>query len=293
MIVFLNGRFVPEDQAVVSVFDRGFLYGDGLFETFRICNGQPFRWAQHIERLQRGAERLRLRLPFPGEALRSYADELIRVNQMPESILRLNVSRGAGPRGYSTARTGPALVVLSLHPAPAIDPRHPPQWRLLTSSLRLSANDPLATIKTCNKLLQVLARAEVEERGADEALLLNAAGEVVETTNSNVFWIENSTVSTPPVEDGALAGVTRAVVLELCPALGLPCQEKSARLETLHTADGVFLTLSTLGIVEAISLDGEVLRRSPLVATLQVALQRTLQEETHLTSDSCLLSPEP
>jgi len=280
MIVFLNGQFVPEEQALLSVFDRGFLYGDGLFETLRVFNGRPFRWAQYLERLHRGAELLRLRLPFSAEELRLHADELIRRNQMPESVLRLSVSRGLGPRGYSIKETEQPSVVMSLHPAPVVDPRHPPQWRLLTSSLRVAANDPLATIKTCNKLPQILARAEAEEHGADEALLLNTDGEVVEAASSNLFWIEKGTLCTPPLEDGALPGITRALALELGPTLDLPTKEKSARPETLHQADGVFLTLSTLGIVEATSLDGKPLARSSWVARLQAAYQRTILEET-------------
>ncbi|HEX4644553.1 MAG TPA: aminotransferase class IV, partial [Verrucomicrobiae bacterium] len=99
--VFLNGQFVPEEQAVVSVFDRGFLYGDGLFEALRVYNGQPFRWTQHLERLQRGADFLKIRLPFTAAELRNHAAELIRRNQMPECLLRLVLSRGVGPRGYS------------------------------------------------------------------------------------------------------------------------------------------------------------------------------------------------
>src|SRR5437879_212281 len=137
MFVFLNGQFVPEEEAVVSVFDRGFLYGDGLFETLRVAGGKPFCWAQHLQRLQRGADFLKLRLPFGAEELRAAAARLVQENQMPESLLRINLSRGVGPRGYSPKGADQPVLVMSLHPAPAIDLEHPPQWRLLTASLRL------------------------------------------------------------------------------------------------------------------------------------------------------------
>src|SRR6266478_2772949 len=101
MIVFLNGKFVLEDQAVVSVFDRSFLYGDGLFETMRVCRGRPFRWQQHLDRFARGAEFLRIRLPFSTDALHEFTRELVRQNDMPEALLRLTLSRGVGLRGYS------------------------------------------------------------------------------------------------------------------------------------------------------------------------------------------------
>src|SRR5579872_7032026 len=117
MIVFLNGQFVPEESAVVSVFDRGFLYGDGLFETIRIFKGKPFRWEQHLERLQRGAEFLKIKLPFSCTALPKFADELINKNQMPDALLRLTLSRGVGIRGYSPKGAEEPTVVMSLHPA--------------------------------------------------------------------------------------------------------------------------------------------------------------------------------
>ena len=173
MIVFLNGRFVPEEQALVSVFDRSFLYGDGLFETMRVFGGRPFRWAQHLERLERGAQFLKMSLPFPATALRGLAGELIDQNNMPEALLRVTLSRGVGNRGYSPRGAGHPSLLMSLHSAPVFDFEKPPRWRLATSSFRLPANEPLAQFKTCNKLPQILARAQADEAGADEALLLN------------------------------------------------------------------------------------------------------------------------
>lgn len=280
MIVFLNGKFVPEEQALVSIFDRSFLYGDGLFETLRVCHGQPFRWTQHIERLERGAALLRLRLPFSPEELRKFADELISRNRMPESVLRVHVSRGVGPRGYSIKQADRPSLTMSLHAAPQADPQNPPHWRLITSSIRLPAGDPLTNQKTCNKLPHILARAEAEERGADEALLLNTHGEVAEGAACNVFWLEGGTVCTPLLTAGALPGITRAVVLELCGALGLPAREQAATPQTLRASGGVFLTLSTLGIVEAVSLDGEPLPSVARLPALRGAYERLVEKET-------------
>src|SRR2546421_6588682 len=121
MIVFLNGQFVPESQAVVSVFDRSFLYGDGLFETMRIRNGKPFRWAQHLDRLGQGAEFLKIKLPFAGAELQEFVAGLVRRNEMPEALLRLTLSRGVGVRGYSPKGAEQPLIAMSLHPIPAIE----------------------------------------------------------------------------------------------------------------------------------------------------------------------------
>ena len=271
MMVFLNGQFVPEDKAVVSVFDRGFLYGDGLFETLRIVKGKPFRWEQHLERLQRGAEFLKIAFPFSSDSLRAFAEQLISANQMPESLLRLTLSRGIGQRGYSPKGADKPSLIMSLHPAPAMPAKDPPQWRLLTSSLRLPANEPLAQFKTCNKLPQILARAEADAAGADEALLLNTDGHVVEASSSNLFWIEDTTVCTPPLASGILAGVTRAIVFEICQNRGLAVREAAIAADGLKRSQGIFLSLSSVGIAEGLSLDGRALGQSPLVRDLRAA----------------------
>ncbi len=254
MIVFLNGQFVPEEQAMVSVFDRSFLYGDGLFETMLVVKGTPFRWAQHMERLQRGCEFLRLQVPFSLAAIRGFADELIARNGMPDSLLRLTLSRGVGRRGYSPQGAERPTLVMSLHPAPAVPPREPPLWRLVTSSFRLPANQPLAQFKTCNKLPQILARAEADATGADEALLLNTDGFVVEASSSNLFWVQDDAICTPALASGILAGVTRSVIFELCQGLNLALCETSITPEALGKAQGVFLSLSSFGIAEAVAL---------------------------------------
>jgi branched-subunit amino acid aminotransferase/4-amino-4-deoxychorismate lyase len=221
MILFLNGRFVSEKQALVSVFDRSFLYGDGLFETLRVFNGKPFRWTRHLERLRQGAGFLKIRLPLAPAALRRAAEELIRRNQMPDSLLRLTLSRGVGLRGYSPKSANQPTIVISLHAATAgvgvlpsslprragkdartAGQRSSRQWKLITASPRLPAGEPLAQFKTCNKLAQVLARAEADAAGADEALLVNTDGFVVEGASSNLFWVERDTVCTPPLAGG-------------------------------------------------------------------------------------------
>jgi aminodeoxychorismate lyase len=280
VLIFLNGRLVPEESATVSVFDRGFLYGDGLFETMRVYNGRPFRWAQHLERLHHGMEFVKIPPQFSAEELRGFADQLISQNGMPDAVLRLNVSRGIGQRGYSPAGAERPTFVMSLHPATKIESDNPRPWKLMTSSFRLPANEALTRFKTCNKLAQVLARAEADTAGADEALLLNTERSVVDASSSNLFWIEGEAVGTPPVASGALPGVTRAIVFEICQSLGLKTRETNGSLGILYRADGVFLSLSSLGVVEAESLDGRPLKRSPLVGKIQRAYRELVAAES-------------
>jgi aminodeoxychorismate lyase len=287
MFVFLNGRLVPEQEGVISVFDRGFLYGDGLFETIAVRNGIPFRWEQHLARLRGGAEFLKLRLPYSSAGLRRYADDLVAANQLPDALLRLTLSRGVGVRGYSPAGADHPTVVMSLHPVEP-DSRDPLSWRLVTASFRLPTGERLAQFKTCNKLPQILARAEAEAAGGTEALLMNTDGCVVEAASSNLFWIDGGAVCTPPVASGVLAGVTRAVVEELCQTLHLPVRDASLAKDELLEKDGVFLSLSSLGIVEGISLDNHTLRRSPITGQVREAYSALFIAETQPQAQATL-----
>lgn len=265
MITFLNGRFVAESEALVPVTDRGFLYGDGVFETLRVQRGEPVWWTRHMARLERGLSLLRIALPSRADDLRTQAVELIRRNNLPDCTLRLAISRGSGRRGYSIQGADSPTVVMTLHPF--VPP--PGSLRLATATLRVPARDPLALTKSANKLPHILARAEAEERGADDALLLNVTGDVAEASASNVFWIEGGTVYTPPLTDGALAGVTRDVVLEICRQHQVPAGEDSSPRSRLLQAEGVFLTNSTMGIVPVSEIDAQRIAQSALVPRLR------------------------
>jgi len=280
MVVFLNGQFVAEERAVVSVFDRAFLYGDGLFETIPILGRMPFRWDQHLERLERGASFLGIATPFSAAQLRKSLERLLQENSMADALLRLTLSRGTGLRGYSPKGADKPLAIMSLHPAVALNSSQPFQWQLITSSFRLPANEPLAQFKTCNKLPQILARAEAEAANADEAVLLNTNGHVVEAASSNLFWVEHGNVCTPPLNSGILAGVTRSIVIEQCCKLNLPTRETNLKPDQLPATDGVFLSLSSLGIAEAISFDGHPLPCSPVTARIYAAYLELLRSET-------------
>ncbi len=269
MIVFLNGQFVPEPQAVVPVNDRGFMYGDGLFETLRVCGGRPFRLAQHLERMMRGADFLKIKCPFVPKDLHEFASQLIEQNRMPEAILRVVLTRGPGERGYAPRAEGRPTVVMTLHPAPPLDP--PVTWTLVTSTYRIPAADPLASFKTLNKLTHIMARHEAVEQGADEALLVNTNGEVAEATSGNLFWVFQDNLCTVPTGRGVLPGITRAVVLEICQALGLPTNKRVIKPEALRKSAGIFITQSALGIVPVGAFNGEPVAPSPLADQIACA----------------------
>ena len=277
MHVFLDGEFVARERAVIPIDDRGFLYGDALFETLPFYGGVPFRWDAHLARLEHGLKLLRIALPYPAAKLEGFASQLVKLNAMPDCVLRLTISRGSAPRGYSIKLAQKPLVIMTLHPLPERPARG---WHLVTSSLRVLSGDPLSQLKTASRVRSVLARAEAEEQNAEEALLLNERGEIAEGAATNVFCVRRGVVCTPPPAAGSLPGVTRAVVFEICREMGIRTSEQPFAVDDLAGSDGVFLTVSTMGVVEAISLDGRPLPNTPLVSQLQSAYLELVRAET-------------
>jgi aminodeoxychorismate lyase len=277
MLVFLNGHFLPEAQAVVPVNDRGFLLGDGLFETIRVVNGRSFRMAQHLERMARGAEFLKIKSPFAPKELEKIAAQLIEQNKMPDAILRVTLTRGPGERGYSPKNAGTPTIVMTSHAAPSLE--NPVEWNLVTSSFHIPAADPLSSFKTTSKILHVMARAEAAEKGADEALLINTNGEVAETASGNLFWVYEDKICTVPTGRGVLPGITRAVVLEICQSLGLQVNKRVIKAEALRNSAGIFVTQSALGIVPVVAFNGEPVAPSPLVDQIAQAYNEMLAKK--------------
>jgi aminodeoxychorismate lyase len=264
--VIINGRLVHESQAMVSVFDRAFLYGDGLFETILVWDGRPFRWTQHWERLQRGLACLRVSLPYDQGQVLEQVTELLTANQARHAVLRLQVSRGVGQRGYTPPARSVPVFVLSTHPLEPVAPGQPMGWRLRVASTRLPPVHALSGFKTCNKLPHISARLEAREHEADEAVVLSADGCLAEAAAGNLFWFAQGCLHTPPLSTGALPGITREVILEIAQRWKWETRETLAGPEILRQAEGVFMTTSTLGVIEAIALDGQPLARSPLTA---------------------------
>jgi aminodeoxychorismate lyase len=274
MLIFLNGQFLSEAEAVVPVNDRGFMYGDGLFETMRVVNGKAFRFAQHLERMTRGADFLKIKPPFTPKELEKFAAQLIEQNQMFDAILRVTLTRGPGERGYTPNGESRPTVVMTLHAAPTLEKLV--GWSLVTSSFRIPASDALSSFKTTSKILHVMARAEAAEKGADDALLINTNGEVAETASGNIFWVYQDNLCTVPAGRGVLPGITRAIVLEICRTLGLQTNKRVIKAEALRNSAGIFVTQSAFGIVPITTFNGEPVMPSPLVDQISSAYNEML-----------------
>ena len=278
MIVFINGNFIEEEEATISVFDRGFLYGDGVFETLRIYNGKPFLFDRHIGRLSHGLGSLFIGDKYSFSEYLEHTRELIERNNVTDGVLRIQATRGPGKRGYSTSGNYDPTVLISMHEAPNVDPDNVLPVKLATSIQILSDHDPFSTLKTTNKLANIVALRAAEKAGRDDALLTNQTGNITEASGSNVFWIKGNTLFTPPVSSGCLSGITRGMVLELAIALKLPTSQQDITPKELGNAESVFLTNSVREIQPVIQIDDKPIAISPLIAVLHAAYREAVKQ---------------
>lgn len=278
--VWIDGRVVPTAEAVVSVSDRSFLYGDGLFESLPWDSGRLFRWREHWDRLTCGARFLGIRLVWDEAQVRTGIRAITGSLESGQATVRLHLSRGVGPRGYSPRGANAPRLIVTVHPAAAMPLGGWPALALKTCrTFAVATGDPLAAHKSANKLLNVLARAEAEAEGFDEALLVNTDGVVTESSSGNVFWWEEGSLHTPPLSAGVLPGVTRGAVLDSARELGWTVTETAALPSRLGTSQGIFLTFSTRGLVPVRALDSQTVPIEARQSHLHAAFLRCCERE--------------
>lgn len=254
----INGTLVPKEQAVVSVFDHGLLYGDGVFEGIRIYNGHVFLEQEHIDRLYESALAIRLQIPMSKSELSAAMRETVTANNLTNGYIRLVVTRGSGSLGLDINRTtNPQVIIIadtiSLYPDELYENGLP----LVTASTIRNHSAALSPrIKSLNYLNNIMAKIEGLDAGTVEALMLNHKGEVAECTGDNIFIVKNGTLKTPPVEAGILEGITRNTVLQLAKDAGIPSEEVPMVRHDIYVADECFLTGSAAEVIAAVSLDG-------------------------------------
>lgn len=294
--VYVDGRFVPKEEAVVSVYDHGFLYGDGVFEGIRVYSGRVFKLDEHIRRLYDSAKAILLDIPMPPEEMKRVIVEAVRRNGMHDAYVRPIVTRGRGDLGIDPRKCAhPTVVVIVGHIQLYPDRAYQEGLRVVTATHRKNAADALnPRIKSLNYLNQVLARMEANLAGADEALMLNHQGYVCEGSADNVFVVRQGEVWTPPHHVGILRGVTRDAVLEIARELGIPALERPFTLHDVYTADEVFLTGTGAEIGPVVSVDGRVIgagRPGPVTLRLLEAYrERTRREGTPVYEGSPTVS---
>ncbi len=271
MRVFFNGEFIPEEEAVVPVTDRGWMYGDGLFDTMRLFEGKPFLWDRHMHRLMQGAATMLISVPYGMGDLAAVVGHLMELNDFFSGVIRIQLSRAGKRRGYAPSNASGVNCLVSLHPLPNLETVKPDGFRAVISTQVVPDQSPFSGIKSVNRLPQVMAATEAEVAEADDAFLINPHGNLVSATAGNLFWIDGETVCTPPLESGCLPGITRQFVLEMCPRLELTVAEKDITAGQLAARDGVFITNSVRGVQSVRSLLNQRLQMSPLIAKLAAA----------------------
>jgi branched-chain amino acid aminotransferase len=255
----VNGVVTPAAEARVSVLDNGFTFGDSVYETLRTYGGRPFHLDRHLRRLRESAGRLSIALPIGDDEMARRVDAVLAQAGNAESYIRLIVSRGVGDISYRFERVaGPTVVVAVKSYEPLPERWYTDGIDVVVSPVRRNhrlALDP--AIKSCNLINNILAMQDAQARGAQEPLLLNHDGDVAEGAGSNVFLVSKGGLLTPPLEAGILAGVTRALVLDIAHGLGLRAREDTVRVADLLSAEEVFITSTLKEICPVRAIDGK------------------------------------
>lgn len=260
-MIFLNGEFVPKHEAKVSVYDHGYLYGDGVFEGIRVYSGNVFRLKEHLVRLFESAKSILLEIPYTLEELTELVAETIRKNQLSDGYIRLVVSRGTGNLGLDPASCPVATVViiaeqLALFPAEFYETGIP----IITVATRRNRPDVLSPqVKSLNYLNNILVKIEAKLAGVLEALMLNEQGYVAEGSGDNVFLVKGNKLITPPSSAGALEGITRNAIIEIGKKLGYDVREELFTRHDVYVADEVFLTGTAAEVIAVTKVDGRTI----------------------------------
>lgn len=261
MKVFLNDKFIPLKSARVSILDRGFLYGDGVFETMRSYNGQVFKLERHIDRLLISLKILRIKSPYRKFKLSSLVNKTLRVNKLSNAYVKLIVTRGIGKRGVDISDGDRSTVVIYAAPLKNI-PITFYKKGLKVNLACISKNEQsfIARIKSLNYVDNILARAEVQRSGFDEAIFLNSKGNISEATTSNIFMVKKGSISTPTLNAGLLPGITRGLIIEIIRKyFKNKIYERNIKPAELISADEIFLTNSILEVVSVIKLGKKII----------------------------------
>jgi branched-chain amino acid aminotransferase len=257
MKIYIDGEFLPESEAKISVFDHGLLYGDGVFEGIRFYNGRVFRLETHLDRLWDSARAIALTIPVSMEEMTAALLETIRRNELRDGYIRLLVTRGVGTLGLNpdTCRR-PSIVIIAASIALYPEELYSRGLDVITCGTRRTSPGALSPqVKSLNYLNNIMAKIEAIQAGAGEGLMLNEQGFVAECTGDNIFILKNGVLSTPPISAGGLRGITRGVVFDIAAEFGIAVREPEMTRYDIYTADECFLTGTAAEIIPVISLD--------------------------------------
>ncbi|NLW55753.1 MAG: branched-chain-amino-acid transaminase [Firmicutes bacterium] len=261
MEVYIDGKFYPKEEAKVSVFDHGLLYGDGIFEGTRAYNGRIFEFDAHIDRLFNSAKAIALEIPMSKDEVKAAHIETLRRNKLTDAYIRTVVTRGVGDLGLDPRNCKKATLIIiadkvSLYP----EELYEKGLKIITVPTRRNQPETVnPMIKSLNYLNNILAKIEANLHGVSEAIMLNQEGYVAECTGDNIFIIKDKTLATPLVSFGALKGITRGVIMKLAAELGLEVVETALTRYDIYTADECFLTGTAAEVIPVVEVDGRTI----------------------------------
>lgn len=280
--VYINGKLYPKEDAKVSVFDHGLLYGDGVFEGIRCYNGTVFKFSEHIDRLYDSAEAISLEIKLTKDELKNAVLDTLKANNLKDSYIRLIVTRGVGKLGLDPFNCDESQIII-ITDSIQLYSKELYEKGLDTIIVHTIRNHPEAlnpTVKSMNYLNNILAKIECIKAGAAEGIMLNKDGYVAECTGDNIFIVKDNEISTPPVSAGILIGITRNVVIDLAKEAGMTVREEQLVPDDLYNADECFLTGTAAEIIPVANIDGrKIATGKPGKVTL-----RLLKKYQELTS---------
>ncbi len=281
--VYIDGKFYPQAEAKISVFDHGLLYGDGVFEGLRSYQGKVFRLEEHISRLFESAKAIWLTIPMTQEAMCAKVNEAVQLNKIEDGYIRLVVTRGAGTLGLDPNRcSNPQVIIIA--DAIALYPQELYEKGLEIVTVSVQRTNPAALnprIKSLNYLNNILAKIEGLQAGCIEALMLNHKGEVAECTGDNIFLVRSGVLCTPPLDAGILAGVTRDAVIELACVAGIEVSEAPLTKHDVYIADECFLTGTAAEVIPVVKVDSRVIgtgKPGPVTQDLEQRFKKLTRE---------------
>jgi branched-chain amino acid aminotransferase len=282
MLLYLNHRLVDKEEAAVSVFDHGLLYGDGVYETMRAYGGVVFRLDEHLQRLRRSADLIGLMVPGDDAALRDALYQTLDANALTDAALRLTLTRGPGPLGLDPALCPePTLIIIPVPFRPYPDAHYEEGVSLVIAGTRRNPPEALdPRIKSLNFLNNILAKREAVAAGAFDALMLNHHGHVTECTVSNLFFAAGDVLCTPSSSSGILQGITRQVVLDLARAEGITVEEGEFTADDLTGAEEVFLTNTSMEVMPVGRIGEQAFHVGPMAPRLRAAFKDVVRRET-------------
>jgi len=269
-LVWLNGTLCPKKDAKISIDDRGFLLGDGVFETMRSYRGNVFRLGRHLSRLLDSLAVIHLTIAYQPEELKQAVYDTLKANRLQDAYIRLTVTRGQGGRGIDLPeKLSPTAIVTAREFIPYKKRFYEEGMRAGISVIKQNSSSPVSRIKSLNFLPNILARIEAKQEGLDEAILLNTEDFICEGTVSNIFLVKHGNLITPDKESGILPGVTREVIIELALREGIRIEERKVKPSELKEADECFLTNTLMEVMPVSEIDGvKICRGKPGPLTL-------------------------